>query len=118
MQRNSRPPSKRRELAPEQEAAEQEHRLATKTAANTERLMQMKATNPHAAAAMRTASGMLSRVPLGKKMSLAMTAARIAVATARDQTTISESSLSPRASTSPSARQISLGRNPTRISTR
>src|SRR5215472_7477095 len=30
MQRNSRPPSKRRELASEQEAAEQEHRLADK----------------------------------------------------------------------------------------
>jgi len=30
MQRNSRPPSKLRELAPEQKAAEQEHRLANK----------------------------------------------------------------------------------------
>ncbi len=47
-----------------------------------------------------------------------MTPARIAVATARDHTTISESSLSPRASTKPSARQISFGRKPTRISTR
>ena len=33
-----------------------------------------------------------------------------AVATARDHTTISESSLSPRASTRPSTRQISFGR--------
>jgi len=49
---------------------------------------------------------------------LEMDVAEAAFATARDQTTISESSLSPRASTSPNARQISLGRNPTRISTR
>lgn len=45
-----------------------------------------------------------------------MTPARIAVATARDHTTISESSLSPRASTKPSTRQISFGRNPTNTS--
>jgi hypothetical protein len=118
MRRSSRPLSKPPELAPEQKAAKQQRRLADQNAGNTERLMQTKAAKPHAAAATRTASGMLSSVPLGKRISLAITAARIAVATARDQTTISESSLSPRATTSPSARQISFGKNPTRISTR
>src|SRR5215470_10364358 len=102
MRRNSQPPSKRCELAREQETAEQKHRLADK---NGGKYRAFDA-NEGNKAAMRTTSGMLSSVPLGKRMSLPMTAARIAVATARDQTTISESSLSPRASTSPSARQI------------
>ena len=51
-------------------------------------------------------------------MSLAMTPARIAVATARDQMTISDFSLRPRAMMRPSQRQISFGRKPTNTSMR
>jgi hypothetical protein len=47
---------------------------------------------------------------------LPTTPVRIAVATARANTMISDSSSSPRASATPSMRQTSFGRKPTAIS--
>ena len=97
-------------LVREQKPAQQQTASPASTPTNTERLTARKARNPQTAAPTRTPSGMPASAPAENRISLAMTPARIAVATARDHTTISESSLSPRASTRPSTRQISFGR--------
>jgi hypothetical protein len=54
--------------------------------------------------------------PGAKITSLPTTPVRMAVAVARASTMTCESSSSPRASTTPSMRQTSFGRKPTRIS--
>jgi hypothetical protein len=59
---------------------------------------------------------MPASAPGAKIVSLAMTPARMAVATALTQTRISEPSSSPRAAIKPSQRQISFGRKPTKTS--
>ncbi len=82
----------------------------TATPTNTERLTARKARKPQTTAVTRMASGILASAPGENRISLAMMPAKIAVATARDQITISESSFKPRASTSPNTRQTSFGR--------
>ena len=98
-------------LMREQKAAQQQRRLAGQHADKHRALHRQEGqksadrrAHPHGERNSRPARRRENRI------SLAMTPARIAVATARDHTTISESSLSPRASTRPSTRQISFGR--------
>src|SRR5262245_47067469 len=84
------------------------------TPANTDRRSARKAANPQAMAPRRMLSGTLASVPGGSRMSLAITPASTAIATARAQTKNSESSSIPRTTRRPSMRQNSLGRQPTR----
>ena len=73
---------------------------------------------PSASAARRTGVGMLASAPGGTSTMRAITPPSTAVATARTHTTTGAVSSSPRASTMPSQRQISLGRKPTSSSNR
>jgi hypothetical protein len=86
------------------------------TPANTDRRTITNAASPQMMAARRMTSGTPASVPGGNKMILAMTPASTAIATARTHMNSSDSSATPRATTSPSMRQISLGRKPTSTS--
>jgi len=86
------------------------------TPANTDRRTKRNAANPPTMAQSRITSGTLASVPGGNRMILAMTPASTAIATARTHMNSSDSSAMPRAATSPSTRQISLGRKPTSTS--
>ena len=70
------------------------------------------AANPMPAAPRRSQSGASASVPVGKTMSLAVTAMTSAVATARTQCSASESSSSRFPANTPSQRQISVASQP------